>query len=299
MRYNGLGLIACAACIAGAQPSQWNFDGNLNAAFGSGILDYFDGPGGDTDNGTSFGTASSFGLPSTPDGGDPMVMSFPKMTNNLMGYVCLHGTSPNGGGAYINEYTLIWDVYIPGSSYSAEGYLGFYNTNEANNNDGDIFLRTSDGGIGISGVYNGVFSADTWHRVAITFTVDTVDDTVDLRKYIDGTLVGIQNEIMGLDGRWSLYSIDDVASPWFVLFGEDTGDSMSGYLASVYYEDRALSGAEIGALGCVSSLGATSAGPDCSTQDPACDNPADLNNDGALDIFDVIEYLSLFDQGCG
>src|SRR6266568_8657423 len=69
-----------------AQPAgQWDFDsGDLSATVGQ-ALQYSDGPGGATQNGTSFGTPSSFGTPELT-GGSARIMRFPAGTNGL-GYL--------------------------------------------------------------------------------------------------------------------------------------------------------------------------------------------------------------------
>ena len=81
---------------------QWDFDqGNLGATIGN-PLEYFDGPGGQTETKTQFGTTTSFGIPDI--GGQPAkVMRVPGDLSNKIGYIMRHGISPNGGGTKVDQ----------------------------------------------------------------------------------------------------------------------------------------------------------------------------------------------------
>ena len=85
---------------------------------------------------------------------------------------------------------------------------------------------------------------DTWHRLALV--VDLVEGTYT--SYIDGTQVQ-QNTAQGLDGRFSLYSINDGELEGISIFADDSGDSASGYVNSVQIRDVAMPAGEIAALG--------------------------------------------------
>jgi len=145
----GTTALCIAAGAAVAQPSQYDFNGDLSATFGNALLDWFSS---DAQATTSFGTASSFGLPSTPDGGDPNVAFCDFVADggqipSDLALICLNDWDPNGdpSAGYVNNYTFIWDLYIPQSSLDNFGWFGFYNTNASNSNDGDHFIRASDG----------------------------------------------------------------------------------------------------------------------------------------------------------
>lgn len=283
-----------AGTAAGQVENQWNFDGDLDAAFGSGVLDYWTP---DAQAKTTFGTASSFGIASTPDGGDAPC-AFIDFTNSFEAFVCLHGAGPNGGGAYTNDYTMIWDIYVPQSSWDSFDWLSVYNTNDSNTNDGDHFIwmgaEPGEFGVGALG-YAGKLSPDTWHRYAITF--ETLDDgTVKHSRFIDGTLVGVGET--SRDGRFALYCTDQPENPWFHVMADESGDNAPCYIASFYFADYAWEPADIKALGCVAAAGATTPGPDCSTQDSFCDTPADFDGNGTVDTRDVIAFLNSWTLGC-
>ncbi len=68
-------------------------------------------------------------------------------------YVCTHGIAPNGGGAKVNEWTLLIDFSYPPSSLSdpPSGYNDLFQTNPTNADDADWTINSS-GGIGIGAV---------------------------------------------------------------------------------------------------------------------------------------------------
>jgi hypothetical protein len=268
-----------------AGPTQWDFNaGTLTASYGVGVLEFNDGSGGPTAQQTVFGTTADLGLP--PIAGQVAnVMRFPRAVTNTMGFRVRHGAPANGGGAYVNEFTLVFDVLIPQSSFNSDDWLGVFNTNCCNENDADVFVRLSDGAIGIGGSYAGQIPADAWRRVALVLDVNA-SGQVELIKYINGTEVGRQN-LGGIDGRWSLYTAIDTW-PWFHLFTDDTGDTSSAYINSLYFVDRPLTGAEIAGFGT----------PDADGISPApC--PGDVNGDAVVDLTDLATLLAHFGAAAG
>ena len=74
-----------------------------------------------------------------------------------------HGIAANGGGSYVNEYTVAID-YIQTSGLTSWNSL--FQTSWGNANDGDLF---TDGaghiGIGDAGYSTLTYNANTWHRI--------------------------------------------------------------------------------------------------------------------------------------
>lgn len=294
----------------GMAVSQWDFeDGDLAASYGPGEMTFADGPDGATSRQAVFGTTAGLGLP--PIAGEhASVMRFPKATQSSMGFLVEHGAEPNGGGVYVNDYTLVFDMLIPQPSYS-DSWLAFHNTNCCNANDADLFVRFPDGGVGISGEYDGALPPDQWRRVAFVFDHDGT--STRLAKYIDGTPVGSQ-DLGGIDGRWSIYSRYD-GTPTFHLFTDDSGDVSSAYVSSVHFADRAMSPQEIADLGGADADGVLP-DPSCmpdwnedgnvNTQDfigylgdwSAGDPRADVNGDGAVNTQDFLAFLNAWVAGC-
>jgi hypothetical protein len=288
-----LTLAAMAGTAAAQVESQWNFDGNLDAAFGAGVLDYWTP---DAEAKTTYGTATALAI-TTPDGGDPNVAAIDFVTD-LEAFLCLHGAGPNGTGAYTNNYTMIWDIYVPQTSWDNFNWLSVYNTNDTNSNDGDhwIWMGAEPGEFGVGTLsYGGAIMPGTWHRYAVTFEANDTGD-VKHKRFVDGTLIGVAET--GVDGTFSLYNTDHPDNPWFFLMADDSGDMAPCVISSFYFADYAWEAADIGALGCVSAGGATTPGPDCSDQISFCDTPADFNGDGVVNTQDFIAFLNSWVLGC-
>jgi hypothetical protein len=223
---------------------HWDFDnGNLAAAIGL-PLEYRDGPAGTTAAATLFGTTLSFGIPPI-QGGDAKVMFMPGASTQQIGYLMRHGALANGGpaAAKVNQWTLIIDMLVPGTS--TQDWLSFIQMDETNNStDGDLFARFSGGtgGIGISGVYEGVLNRGTWHRVAFAVDMSNPADGV-ISKFIDGVKVGDQSRGANqLDGRHALL-------PTALLFSDEDGESQPVFVNSIQIRNYKVSDAGMAALG--------------------------------------------------
>lgn len=174
-------------------------------------------------------------------------------TGDDAGYIMTHGALPNGGGLYVNQFTLIFDLKYPSTS---GGFRSLLQTATNNANDGDLFVNGSHG-IGISSQYQGVLAPDEWHRVAFTFDLTKRE----LGKFLNGTnvLTGpigsaplgtgpYQYLSSGVDGRWSLYE-------QALLFADEDGDLAPGVANSIQFRVGVLPPEHIALLG-----GATAAG---------------------------------------
>jgi endonuclease/exonuclease/phosphatase family metal-dependent hydrolase len=227
---------------------EWNFtDGNLAPALGKGVLSYADGP--ITSNLTSFGISDGTTVPHL--GGYPTrYMRVPAFTGANNGYhVFFTESGPNGGGVYINQFTILFDLLIP----APLGRTALFNTNPQNANDADWYVEANGrlGSIGIGYGPTNLMVANTWYRIA--FAADLSAGTVTY--YINGN--PIFTGATSLDGRYSLYSSID-PGPDLLLFNE--GDSAGVYthllyLSSFAFTDRTLSASEIQALGGPNDLG--------------------------------------------
>ncbi|MEQ9609798.1 MAG: metallophosphoesterase, partial [Kiloniellaceae bacterium] len=189
-------------------------------------------------------TPAGFGIPELP-GGDAVVVSFPRSTVN-QGYGIKPDFLPESGDAF-TQYSMVFDIYFP----SQEGnFAAFFQTDVANVTDADAFLR-ADGGIGISGNYQGNFTFDAWHRVA--FTLEDMGDSLTMRKYIDGVKVGEQS----VDP--ARFSIDPEQG--FLILTDEDGEVYSGYLNSFLFTADLLSESDIAALGGPDANGILDAAP--------------------------------------
>lgn len=247
-----LAALLVSTAAADQVTGQWDFENPLDGFAatvgqpGSIWLRVFDAPT-DVETVTEFGTCTSFGIPLL-SGGDSGVMKLPKL-DQFMGLKMFTNASANGGGVYVNQYSLIVDQLYPTSSSST--WRSFLNTNECNTNDQDLAINPSNG-IGISGVYEGAILADTWHRVILSVDLAAAGGP-ELRKYIDGVLVGVQILGEGVDARWSIYTAADGLPA--LLFSDNDGDSNLGYFSAVQFRDYAIQDAEAATLGVAQASG--------------------------------------------
>ena len=233
-------LLGLAVSVRAAVTGQWDFNNsNLVATVGTDLAYYGDDV---TSNATTFTTASIGGKTA-------IVMGFPAAANT-QGYIMTHGIAPNGGGAFVNQYTLLMDIMFPTASSGV--FRGLWQTSTGNANDADLFVNGANG-IGISGSYSGTILPDTWHRVAFVF--DLTLSSGQLLKFIDGVQVGSQVLASpALDGRWSL-------DPTALLFTDDDGETAAGFVNSIQIHDVALSAADLFVLGGPSAAGIPSTIP--------------------------------------
>ena len=221
---------------------EWDFsDGNLAPSIGRGIFSYADGT--ISSNLTSFGVTDGVSVPNI--NGTPAAYLFaPSFSDNGNGYyLTFPDSAPNGGGQYINQYTLIMDVFLP----SPLSWCALFNTSVANANDADFYIDPN-GAIGIGDIgYSaaGAVQADTWERIAVA--ADLAAGVVNY--YVNGSLVC--SGTAGLDGRFALYSNFN-PGPDLLLFNEGDNSGVythALYLSSLYFLDRTLTAAEIQAVG--------------------------------------------------
>ena len=222
---------------------QWDFlSNNLAASYGTDMQVH------DTtvQSDTTFGTTTTFGIPDI-NGVPTGVMHFTPSTAGTGpwgGYKMYHGAVPNGGGAYVNQYTLIFDLYYPSGSDLT--WRSLWQTGVNNSGDGEFYVSTADG-LGISSVYDGYVSAGAWHRVALAIDLTGPGAPV-LTKFIDGIKVGDQmSGLSGMDGRFAL-------DPYALLFADGGGYVAEGYVSSVQFSNGRRPDAFLEALGGPSPL---------------------------------------------
>jgi endonuclease/exonuclease/phosphatase family metal-dependent hydrolase len=222
---------------------EWTFDkGNLEAALGNGVMSYADTA---TPALTTFAATDGTSVPHI--GGQPAsYVSVPAFTAPANGYLLSFGDSgPNSGGAYLNRFTFIFDLFIPGPP----GWTALFNTNPLNANDADWYVDPS-GSLGISELgysSTGTVTANSWQRLA--FAADLGAGVVTF--YRNGTQVRQRTGGSLLDGRFSLYSNLDGGAD-VLLFNEGDGSGVythALYVNSIAFTDRTMNAAEISALG--------------------------------------------------
>jgi hypothetical protein len=241
-----VGAVALAGPAARAQ-TILQFDGDISTQRGPGTAVYR----GDSAGVVSFNTTAGFGIPALP-GGTATVMAFPAFQQSE-GLFFQGGVPANGGGQYVNQYTFGFDVLFP-----SVNWMAFYNTAGSNpdGNDADFYMDPT-GGLGIAGVYHGAIAPNTWNRIMVT--VDLVaPGGATMTKYVNGTEAGSQTLPDGVDGRWSLYTVNDADGTALFTEGDTSGVyTVPGYINSLYFADRVLSGAEVASFGGPTAAGFT------------------------------------------
>lgn len=151
----------------------------------------------------------------------------------------------NGGGSYVNEYTIAFDYQQTGDNSASQPLNALFQTSLGPiGNEAELFYKWVDAGtwqIGndATGWSAQTFNAKNWHRVVIT-----ADNANYFRVYLDGTLF-LDAPGQGVDGRYSLYT------DTFHLFSGDWNwdNEKWGYCSTIATWNRALSGTEVADLG--------------------------------------------------
>ncbi|GEM_PF-2574237 len=139
----------------------------------------------------------------------------------------------NGEGNKVNEFTLVMDIRVT----QPDKWYTLLQTNPLNTDDGEWFIDpTSKMGVHATGYTEPLIAAGHWYRLAVAVQNDHRYD-----YYIDGVPVlrGAPGEV---DGRFSL-------EPTVLFFADENGEDNPLDVAEIRLFSRALSDAEMAALG--------------------------------------------------
>jgi len=245
-------VVALTPIAASGAEFMWNFNaGDLSTTSqvgGTAQLDYFNF---ETQAVTQFGnTASNPNVPDLPDGPASYVFTGVIPNDGVGGYgLSYTGVTGNGGGIYVNDFTFIFDVFIPTLNWTP-----FFNTNESHNNDADWYVAP-DGRLGIGSIGYapaGTVASGEWTRLAFVR-----DRTNNIVKYYKNGVEVFSGAAGSVDGRFSLYTSSDGSGPSpasnsLIIYGEgDTSGNYTNdiYTSSIFFADSALSPLKIGAMG--------------------------------------------------
>lgn len=191
--------------------------------------------------GVSFGSTTSFGIKNI-GGKEAAVIKVPAFDPNNGLFLFTNFTSGIHEDLQF-EYSLILDIYIPKSS--ADKFIAILQTNPENENDGDLFITPK--GIGINNNYHGSIIAETWNRIAVTFSEKAI------KKYVNGKFVG-EMPING--GRWSVYNtFPGGQNQGFLLFSDDDNETAELYVNAIQLRNYTMNSAEILHLGTANANG--------------------------------------------
>lgn len=130
-----------------------------------------------------------------------------------------------------DTYTLLYDL----KPEVLEGFNALLQTNENNNDDGDLFVNGTSVGIRRSGLnYNGELIPDQWHRIVFVVKEGWAS------LYIDGQLVGQSGSSSGV---WIL------PTNVFYFFLDEDGETQANYVAELRFWNCALSADLVEQLG--------------------------------------------------
>lgn len=151
----------------------------------------------------------------------------------------LNTTGASDGGTRLNTYSLLFDVQIRTSGV----WYALLQTNPANTDDGDIFIRSS-GTVGVSatGSSHETLNLDQWYRIIVT--LDGSVENGDYNIYANGNLIlHSSGAATAKDGRLSLANE-------FCIFtdedGEETDIDCAGF---AFWGNRVLTPGEVAELG--------------------------------------------------
>jgi len=145
-----------------------------------------------------------------------------------------HHIPKNGGGNYVNEYTFMFDIYLPDKT----NWKALFQTNLYNGNDAECFIKPGgEVGLASTGYTSYQLNEKEWYRIVITSDLGSF-----YRIYIDGQLAK-EGNIPAVDGAFSL-ELDKVR-----FFSDNNGEDGAINVAEITVWDGALSATEVKALG--------------------------------------------------
>lgn len=310
------GVSAAGIPFDAGTKGYWNFR-NVNtplapaAGFnGPATLAWFNGCGPSTcpfslEDTTTFGAASSYGIPALPDG-DARGMRF-DAPYDCNGYMLPHGAAPNGGGANVNQYTVIADLFFTPDDINPTtinhggvvlphyaDWVPLYQNRLPGDDDGMLWMYFPDGTLGDDGTYidtEGWIQFNTWLRVVCA--VDTSQNPASVTKYViyaDDTVRGPVQQLEadeGLDGRRSLLTAASAPDNIFLPFGDggiyDQPYTRTGFCSSYQIRDYSMPAAEVVALGGPRAAGIPRPPAQCA---------GDLNCDGEINFGDIDPFVA-------
>ncbi len=148
-------------------------------------------------------------------------------------YKMQHQIPANGGGTFVNEYTLQYDFKVS----SIGVWHSFFQTDISNSNDGDFFINPA-GNIGVAAVGYSSYSVNPneWYRMVIS-----VKNGSHFICYLDGKPI-ISGNIQDIDGRFSLENL-------FLVFADENGEDADIYCSELAIWNQALTAGQVSELG--------------------------------------------------
>jgi hypothetical protein len=226
----GLALVSLAASLSAPAASLvglWNFSdgGAVGASDFGGALEFT-------------GTPPTYSGDLADDGGTSLGGVVTTSPGNTISYA--HGIAPNGGGSFVNQYSIVTDIFTPAGS--RDNWRTIYQTNTANANDGEYFIRNSDDHLGAGDLTYSASPMDETKWTRLVITVDLAAGGNDVHTYLDGNLFHTHPDDQALDNRFSL-------DPSLLFFSDNDGDDASMNIGTLALYEGALTPEEVTNLG--------------------------------------------------
>lgn len=218
----------CSHASAASLVGLWEFNDSSNigrATVGSNL--------------TIVGATPIFSATGTDDYGKTLSGTITTIAGSGNSLRATHGMAGNGGGSFVNEYSIVVDMFSPAGS--RDSWRTIFQTNVSNSNDGDLFIRNNTNTMGTADLgYSATFAEDRWVRLVVS-----VDNGSFFRTYIDGVLL-TNHTTQAVDGRYSL-------DPSVLFFADNDTDNAPLQIGAVALYNGALTASEISALGTAGS----------------------------------------------
>jgi hypothetical protein len=141
------------------------------------------------------------------DGGGTLNGAITTMGNTTASFfTATHNIGANGGGTFVNEYTLLVDLFTPAASRGTWRAI-FQTTGSPSGNDADYWIRPDNDhlGVGAIGYSDAPIDETAWTRLVITVDLNSAVTT-----YLDGAHFFTHSASDGVDGRHSLFPVGPV-----------------------------------------------------------------------------------------
>ncbi|MGK0185019.1 MAG: hypothetical protein ACI9R3_000793 [Verrucomicrobiales bacterium] len=191
------------------------------------------------------GSAPTHSASLADDGGSLLsgtITTAPNTSDNRIS--AAHGILGNGGGEFVNQYTIVADIFSPASS--RDSWRTIFQTNTSNEGDGEYFIRPNNDHIGVGDLTysNGPIDETSWTRFVLTVDLSLAGN--DVNAYLDGALFFSHPVDSALDNRFSL-------DPSIYFFTDNDGDNAPLNVGALAIYDGALTVNEVTGLGAAGS----------------------------------------------
>ena len=170
----------------------------------------------------------------------------------------LHGIGANGGGALVNQYSILVDLFSPAGSRG--NYRAIFQTAAGpTTNDADYFINPTGDTLGTTAWGYSATGIDETEWTRLVITVDLTQaggaSAPKYRTYLDGSLFHAHTLTTSgtVDGRFSLYPVGD-ANHGIHFFADNTAaENPSMNIGAIAIYDGVLTPTEVSALGIAGS----------------------------------------------